>query len=40
MALNRQQKGCESAPSIDFGVTDKFPQLGEFTNTESVNNES
>lgn len=31
--------GCESTPSIDFGITNKFQQVGEFTHTESMNNE-
>ena len=27
------------AQNIDFGVTNKFQQIGKFTNTESMNNE-
>ena len=31
--------GCESTPTIDFEITNKFQQVGEFTHTESMNNE-
>ena len=27
------------AQNIDFGVTNKFQQIGKFTNTESINND-
>lgn len=35
MAANNQ----ENAVSLDFGVTNKFEEVGRFANMESVNNE-
>ena len=32
-------KCCKSTMNIDFGVRDKFYQVGKFTNTESTDNE-
>lgn len=31
--------GCESTVSFDLGVTNKFSQVGEFANPESMNGE-
>lgn len=31
-------KGCESIPSIDFGITNIFQQVHEFTHTEFMTN--
>lgn len=37
--MHKSVNGHRSATSIDFGITDKFGQVGEFTSKEFMNNE-